>query len=264
MAITKAMPMEGFSSLASARKYLDVMLRQVDWFLCLVNDHLWAISEDPLEAEHFFTDALPWTNTHDYISTYKTGLTCWRTAFRSSLTQCIKSGGNDFLLATALSLRQTCSTIALNCCFGLELSYDAYTTDFRTALSLAHTLLAATNSESKISPTFTTISSILIRSLYFIAMKCRNTAIRTQALFSLQSMRRREGIWDSCVASKIAQIVIEHEDADENGFIPDSARLRAIKISFDLHVCQGKVRYLVPEKGDTDTRYMPRCVSFYW
>jgi hypothetical protein len=262
--ITKATPTNGFTSLASAKRYLDIMLRQIDWFLCLANDHLWAISEDPLEARDLFTEHLPWINKHDYASTYKEGLARWRTAFRSSLNRCVKSGGKNFLLATALSLRQTCSTIALNCCFGLELLYDEYTAEFKTALSLAQTLLAATNSDSKTGPTITTVSSILIRSLYFIAVKCRNTSVRIQALHTLQSIQRREGIWDSCVASKVAEVVIKREDPYEKGFIPDYQRVRGVKISFDLHVCRGKVRYLTLDNNFADTRYMPRSLSFCW
>jgi len=267
MEIAKGIPEQGFATLASARKYLDIIVRQVDWFLRLMCDHQWSMSKCPSKTKDFSPAILPGINKHDYTYIYKNGLASWRAVFPALLNQCIESGGNDFLLATALSLRQTCSNIAISCCFGPELAYDAYTADFQIALSLAQTLSDdATSSSTKSKSVFSlsTISSFLIRSLYFIATKCRDRSIRTSALYTLRSLRRREGIWDSCVTSKVAEIVIEYEHADKNRFVPDERRMRAIKISFDLHVRQGIMRYLTIERESTDASYAAHRVGFSW
>jgi len=87
------------------------------------------------------------------------------------------------------------------------------------------------------------VSSILIKSLFFIASKCREKPIRTEAINYLRSMSRREGIWDSKVTSTFATAIMELEESDESGLIPEHRSLRAIKTTFDLRKRQGKLRF---------------------
>jgi hypothetical protein len=65
------------------------------------------------------------------------------------------------------------------------------------------------------------VSLILIKSLFFIALKCRETSIRTEAINYLRSMSRQEGIWDSQVTRTFATAIVELEGSDESGLIPE-------------------------------------------
>jgi hypothetical protein len=65
------------------------------------------------------------------------------------------------------------------------------------------------------------VSLILIKSLFFIASKCRETSIRTEAINYLRSMSRQEGIWDSQVTRTFATAIMELEESDESGLIPE-------------------------------------------
>jgi len=56
-------------------------------------------------------------------------------------------------------------------------------------------------------------------------------------------MSRREGIWDSKVTSTFATAIMELEESDESGLIPEHRSLRAIKTTFDLRKRQGKLRF---------------------
>jgi hypothetical protein len=248
--IILAIPTKGFPNLNAARRYFDILLTQVDWFVHSMNEQLWAIADASVESKlaiqiDNLTGAIILSlNQQQQLNFLKQGLVSWRKAFQHVLTQSFKSGGRDLLVAKSLALRFVCSSVALQCCVGPELTYDAYVYEFRTALQLAHTLYDAIYPKTR--HTFI-VSSILIRSLFFIAWKCRVTAIRTEARDRLQTMLRREGIWDSEVASKIATIIMEIEKSDV--LIPEHHRVRALKTAFDLHQRQGRLRFLTAKKA---------------
>lgn len=243
------------------------MSRQVDWFVWSVNDELWTISENTVnsrkvtQVDETTGGIHSSTYQQDRANTLKQSLLRWQWAFRPLLAQSLKRGGNDLLVAKSLFLHFTCSTIALTYCFDSELSYDARTHQFRAALSVAESLSAAISSKARL--TFI-ISSILIRSLYFIAMKCRHMGVRREAITCLQSMSRREGIWDSRVASTVATVVMKLEEADRNGFIPEHKRMRAVKSSFDLHKREGKLRYLIRSTESGSAGFVVRHVDLSW
>jgi hypothetical protein len=261
MAIIHAIPSQGFVNLHSARKYFDIMMQRTDEFVYTLEAELWRDLDNPVQPSLIQDNVSVLTSREDRANIFKKGLLHWYMAFKPLLGKAFKSGGNDILVAKALLLRFTCSSIALNCCFGPELVYDDYTTDFRKAFSLAETLSAAISSKTR--PTFI-ISSVLIRSLYFIALKCRNKLVRTQAVACLKPMSRREGIWDSKVACTVAMAVMKLEGSDGDGFVLEHKRLRAVKTSFDLHKCEGKLRYLTAETDSGAIRFVAREVNLTW
>lgn len=82
------------------------------------------------------------------------------------------------MVAKTLALNFICSAVALYCCFGPELTYDAHASEFQAALSIIGTLFDVV--ASKKGHTYI-VSSIIIKSLFFIASKCRETSVRTKA-----------------------------------------------------------------------------------
>lgn len=258
MDIVRAIPTDGFTNIQSARKYFDILLREVDWFIRSMSDQLWARWNEPIDSRQSSTDQ------RERLGILQQSLLSWFTAFQFLYSRSLTSRETDFLIIKALYLRHTCSSIALNCCSGSELCYDSYIPQFRNALSLAQTLSAATFSKAK--PTFV-VWSILVKSLYFIALKCRNLPLRKEALASLQAMTRREGLWDAGVACAIVRKVIELEQCERdlrNIFVPEKRRLRAIKTTFDLHQRRGNLRYLTLKTDSEAVGLVAGQVELSW
>ena len=109
-------------------------------------------------------------------------------------------------------------------------------------------------------PTFS-LSLGLVTPLYMITTRCRDPSIRRRALHLLQTCNRKEGIWDSRLSARVAQRVVEIEEAGavarpEDGDaepgsriivvsadqIPELARLRELEATF-LPDRQGRIRY---------------------
>jgi hypothetical protein len=141
--IIQAIPGAGFANLSAARKYFDILLTQVDRFGHSLNDQLWALSDVlvkstlTIDVDNLTGVIVPSPAQQQHVKFLKGGLVSWRRAFQPVLTQSLKMGGKEVLVAKSLALRFLCSTVALHCCFGPELSYDSYVPEFRAALLLA-------------------------------------------------------------------------------------------------------------------------------
>jgi hypothetical protein len=109
-------------------------------------------------------------------------------------------------------------------------------------------------------PTFS-LSLGLISPLYMIVSRCRDPTTRRRALHLLYACNRKEGIWDSRLAARVGQRIIEVEEAGatslpsqggSNGSetvgvvsadqIPENARIHELEASF-LADRQGRIRY---------------------
>ena len=106
-------------------------------------------------------------------------------------------------------------------------------------------------------PTFS-LSVGIITPLYVCVTRCRDPIIRRRALRLLHKCNRKEGVWDSRLSARVAQRIVEIEEAgaipadDEPGDvpflvtsavqIPESSRVRELEAIF-LPGRQGKIRY---------------------
>ncbi|PMD37170.1 hypothetical protein L207DRAFT_585525 [Hyaloscypha variabilis F] len=265
--IILAIPARGFADLHMARRFFDIMLSQVDRFVYNIEEMLWDYSRPTSRSRRALqldssTGAIVLSKQQrqrfDFL---KDGLASWRKAFQPALAQSLKVTGRDLLVAKTLALNFLCSAIALRCCLGPELTYDAEISDFQAALSMAGTLFDMV--ASKKGHTFI-VTSIIIKSLFFIASKCRDKSIRTKARDYLQAMSRQEGIWDSTAISAMTNVVMKLEETGESGLIPEHKRLRAIRTSFDLYTRQGTLRFLtIPMKTEA-IEVVARCMEFRW
>lgn len=244
MDLVHSLPIEGFKNLSWARRYLDILLHQVDYFVWCTFNKLWTASDEPADTNYHIMAIEPSREEQDWARGLKQGFLRWESAFQASLSSHVIAHDGCALFATALALRHTCSSISLDCCFGPEMNYDAYISDFEIAFDKAELLAAAALALSK--PSFIACS-ILVKSLYFIALKCRKMAIRTAAIDRLKRLNRREGIWDSRVASALATLVMKLERCDGDGEIPEHRRLRAVRTNFSIHKGRGTMKYFVPE-----------------
>jgi hypothetical protein len=118
----------------------------------------------------------------------------------------------------------------------------------------------ASKPPTTLKPTFS-LSLGLISPLYIIVSRCRDPTIRRRALHLLYTCNRKEGIWDSKLAARVGQRIIEVEEAgaiplpgqaSSNGGetvvvisadqIPETARIRDMEVSF-LSDRKGSIRY---------------------
>jgi hypothetical protein len=109
-------------------------------------------------------------------------------------------------------------------------------------------------------PTFS-LSLGLVAPLYITVSRCRDPVIRRRALHLLYTCNRKEGIWDSRLAARVAERIVEVEEAGATSIpgqcssggtdavvvisahqIPENARVRELEPSF-LPDRRGTIRY---------------------
>ncbi|OKP12049.1 hypothetical protein PENSUB_2407 [Penicillium subrubescens] len=82
----------------------------------------------------------------------------------------------------------------------------------------------------------------IVTPLYICATRCRESSTRHQAIFLLSYCQRREGLWDSEMAGRIANRIVRIEETAANispgtdyhpSDIPLSARVRSLSPQFD-------------------------------
>ncbi|KAN0112291.1 hypothetical protein V8E51_005242 [Hyaloscypha variabilis] len=80
--------------------------------------------------------------------------------------------------------------------------------------------------------------------LHLVATRCRHPSIRRQAIALLLAVHRRESMYDSVLAGKVAQWMmdIEEEGVDENGEIPEHARVWGECVELELHQRRARVK----------------------
>jgi hypothetical protein len=145
-------------------------------------------------------------------------------AIASSMRQCENGSTlhHDFrsLLLHLRVIVVMLKTNMLNC----ETIFDSCCEDFEYIVSESEELLAfelALGSER--GPGSLRSSLGLIPPLFLVATKCRVPALRRRAFELLHGSRRRERLWNSCIASMIAQALNDAENSLSPGSSPSSS-----------------------------------------
>lgn len=156
----------------------------------------------------------------------------WSAAFQGILgTSQLAPHSENFLGAIVLQLRFKTNFILHSCAISnSQTSFDKFLPDFQEVLNLTKRLLA----HPKAIPCCT-FDNAIIAQLHVVATKCRNSNLRHEALSLLLSREWREGMWDSILFGRMAQVIVntEEEEMDLNGFVPETARIRGTKNEFD-------------------------------
>jgi hypothetical protein len=115
-----------------------------------------------------------------------------------------------------------------------------------TALSLSQVDYCQTVSSCK--PVFS-LDIGIVTPLYVVVSRCRDPAIRRRGLQLLASCNRREGIWDSTLAARVAERLITIEENGAMSYpvlyasqVPEHARIRDLHTRFGVDR-QGLIRY---------------------
>jgi hypothetical protein len=118
-----------------------------------------------------------------------------------------------------------------------EMVYDEYRQDFDFIVSQCTKLLDIDTKDGAMSRQLFGLHLGYIPPLFFAATRCRDPSIRRQAIAVLHSSQRRERVWDSCAAARVAERVMTIE---ERGLVvsacqdvPISNRIMLVNQIFD-------------------------------
>ncbi len=128
-------------------------------------------------------------------------------------------------------------------------------------------------------PTFS-LSLGLITPLYMTVVRCRDPTIRRRALHLLHTCNRKEGIWDSRLAARVAERIVDLEEAGAVPLgggppsaegdkiivmsaeqIPECARVREMEVFF-MPDRKGKIRYR-KSMGNMETEASANLLEHY-
>jgi hypothetical protein len=172
------------------------------------------------DAIQWISRAFNWDNSSIFVdpaaSTHEATnlLSQWLLAFNKYTPQPGGKHEKEFLRRECLLMRAHHRAVAIMVeslsSFNSEMVFDQHLAGFKTLLDEC--------SAAAIPPVASAVSfhfgfSLgLIPPLFLIATRCRDPALRKEALAVLRSTHRSEGCWDSCSAALIAEHVVEIEE----------------------------------------------------
>ena len=291
---------EKFTSLAEAQQYWELSMRRIMNFMTVANKWEYVPNfkppEDPIATWEKHSEPAPTKITEirddgfvhrttsepeDPPNAYKSldRLLQWHSAFLPLFMHSRTSEGKaDFIRATMLELRFKTTMIPMSSSrFEGELQYDKpkIMQYFRDIISLSK--IAMDYNTNTTTPTFNEKRSSILPSkasftfdvgtigpLYVVASKCRDPALRREAIAILRAKPRRECIWDNVVAATFATTIMEIEELGLEGiFVPESRRIKSEGMSFDLLLRRGRLRYSSGERQSRKGRFV-KSVEVSW
>ncbi|KAI9654046.1 MAG: hypothetical protein M1831_005563 [Alyxoria varia] len=139
----------------------------------------------------------------------------WLAAF-DTLVDSIKTSATESIrAANMIRLHYMLSSIWANKSIsGNEESFDAHLNAFEEIVDVAEKVVSPVNGDEGPgwSPSSFSVDTGLIPALLFTATKCRHRETRRKACKLIRKSPRREGLWDSLEAAKIAELIIRIEE----------------------------------------------------
>jgi hypothetical protein len=113
-----------------------------------------------------------------------------------------------------------------------QMRYDDFTSDFAAVVDNAEVFINS-------SPPAFSVDIAIIPVLYLVSLRCRDPRIRRRAIALNQRVARREGVWDSQVAARVASEIVAIEEegmtvVEEERDIGVERRVRRVWYEADL------------------------------
>lgn len=256
--VCRLMP-QTFLSVEEARMYWDLMWRQTLQYIA--NGTGWSSilgleASDRLRSGEFWESSFHDSRQgcdereEDYIG----GLSQWSRAFEPLFIDSQRHANQkDFAAATSLALQHKACQLAIAGGFRGEMYYDSHLKTFKEILSLSERLILYISDREPADRAIISLEHLVTGSIYMVARMCRDRSTRLKAISMLQASPRREGTWDSVLMAKIATISmqIEEDHCAEGYFVPERARIKAVKTKFNMKERTGLLCYVraKPEPG---------------
>lgn len=112
-----------------------------------------------------------------------------------------------------------------------QLGLDKYLPYFNEMVEITEFLFGKMYPTGKIPEPKVSFDSLVVIPMCLVAHKCRDHTTRTKAIRLLLMYPRKEGVWDSIFAGKMAFWAMELEEQfmDDCGNIPEWARINGMK-----------------------------------
>ena len=183
-----------FSNVAEATHAL---FENIGYVFTVLND-----TNDPTFSVEIF---------HTKIDICRTQLNRWDTAFQTLLLSWPKApsdalGHSCILLRTYYVIFDIIVSAGV---YGQESLYDAHIPSFTHIVSLIEGFPTESSATNIFSFELGTIFP-----LFFTAIKCRHPVTRRRAIALLNAAKRREGMWESIGAARVAEFVMKLEEKD--------------------------------------------------
>jgi hypothetical protein len=268
--ICRLMP-QTFLSVEEARMYWDLMWRQTLQYIA--NGTGWSSilgleDSDRLRSGEFWESSFHDSRQgcdereEDYLG----GLSQWSHAFEPLFIDSQRQANQkDFAAATSLALQHKACQLAIAGGFRGEMFYDSHLKTFKDILSLSERLIVYIKDRESADRAIISLERLVAGSIYMVARMCRDRITRRKAISMLEATSRREGTWDSILMAKIATISmnIEEDHWSEGYFVPERARIKAIKTKFNMKDRTGLLRY-VRVKPEPGRENLIEEVGFSW
>ncbi|PVH73911.1 hypothetical protein DL98DRAFT_519626 [Cadophora sp. DSE1049] len=247
-----------FETVKEARMYLDVIVRRVQQWHANVQTqrHPYIATLDFEECTDVGSNKKLASELEGYFDTMRSWYHAFKPVFDVAQT---KRGCKEYLGATVLMARYIPSRFLFSAAEGDETYSDVYLPECTTLVGLLEDVLEQDPNLRPGQATFV-FGNHCVLALFVVALRCRDPTVRRRAISLLVKHPRREGLWDSLMAARVASwVMVEEEKGMVCGFVPEAARLRIVKNDFILSerkalVCCSKLaaegskeRILLPE-----------------
>lgn len=193
----------------------------------------------------------------------------WLISLDSFLEKSRHHGTWTHELQSAYNLLQVYHGITITLCkpFSLdsELFFDQHYLQFNSMLNLLESISLATSSidagqRSPSKPLFSLELGVVLP-LFIISTKCREPKLRRRAIALLYSVNRREGLWDSHGAAKVAETIMKLEeeglgDVQRANQIGNEQRVNEMFAKINVERREIELRCMINRR--TDGRNEPR------
>ena len=253
-----------FGSLREARWFWDVIVRAAMWLRVASHPNEFStldFGESDVHYSQRKADAFGQKIQRQlqlYTSTIEKWFGAFKPVFDGSRTQ---DRSKDFRGASILMIKYLSSRIAIP---QHEALSDEFLSDYISIFNLARELLEMDDrSRSPGRPLFIFDDS-LVAGLFLVATRCRNRKVRRDVIELLRRHPRREGLWDSLMAAKVATWFMNAEEEGLVGdIIPAHARMKIVKNDFVLSERKAVVRCSKIAVGREDPTLLPE-VTLTW
>ncbi|EAW19367.1 uncharacterized protein NFIA_093300 [Aspergillus fischeri NRRL 181] len=235
------------------------------------------LMEEYARVIHFYRNGGNFYRTHQsdgvplelvaYTQTLQTRLELWKSAFGYSYS-CQKAQGSPQTSARAsLLLIQyyVALVTASTSVYAEETLYDRFVYAFKRILSLVRTSNACQQSAAASLLVGVPMKMGVIYPLYFVATKCRDSAVRQEAIDLLSSAPYPDVVWEAPILTAVSRRAKEIEELglDGNGPIPEFKRLHGLGWAIDYETRQVSVEFRRRSNGmDGEWDEWKECLSW--
>lgn len=255
-----------FTDVKEARLYWNVLQhRSTEWrsakyqTFCPKRGSVTACFWDRIQKDR------PPTRIRQELDMYAAALEQWFKAFQPIFdrSRLLPQTSKDFLAASVLKVKylQAYAFTAMPAPSREEITGPIIPV-YQEIVNLARCLLTTHDDKCKPGQAKFVFDDNLVTKLFLVALQCREDAsLRWQVVSLLREYPRREGLWDSAMATTIATWIINQEEAFRvDGYIPKAARLRLVNTEGILRERKALVQCSKTVDGSEERVVLPEVI----